>query len=105
MLFFPKGNSQLGLAELRSASQHAFYAKTEAYCFLVQILANSREQQAKQALPLARRLATEFPNNSRFQVDYARLCFDQGQWVEAEATAEATLAKQGLFFLSDGFTR
>lgn len=53
----------------------------------MQILASSREHQAARALTLARRLAIEYPDNSSFQLDYARLSFDQGQWVEAEAAA------------------
>ena len=98
LFFFPKGNSQQGLAELRRAAQTAFYAKTEAAFFLLLILPSTREHQAAQALGLARQLATEFPDNSRFQVDYAKLCFDQGQWAEAETTAETILTKnsQGL---------
>lgn len=93
LFFFPKGNREQGLAELRNASQHAFYARTEADYFLVQILASSREQQAARALPFARQLATEYPDNSCFQLDHARLSFDQGQWAEAEATAQDILAK------------
>ena len=42
---------------------------------------------------LARQLTTEFPDNSRFQVDYAKLCFDQGQWEAAEATCQTVLLK------------
>ena len=93
LFFFPKGNSQQGLAELRRAAQTAFYAKTEAAFFLLLILPSAREHQAAQALGLARQLVTEFPDNSRFQVDYAKLCFDQGQWEAAEATCQAILAK------------
>jgi hypothetical protein len=93
LFFFPKGNREQGLAELQRAARTAFYAKTEAAFFLLLILPSAREQQAAQALGLARQLATEFPDNSRFQVDYARLCFDQGQWDAAEATCQAILAK------------
>ena len=79
LFFFPKGNREQGLAELQRAARTAFYAKTEAAFFLLLILPSAREQQATQALGLARQLTTEFPDNSRFQVGYARLCFDQGQ--------------------------
>lgn len=93
LFFFPKGNSTQGLAELRRAAQTAFYAKTEAAFFLLLILPSAREHQTAQALILARQLAAEFPDNSRFQVDYAKLCFDQGQWEAAEATCQTVLAK------------
>jgi tetratricopeptide (TPR) repeat protein len=56
-------------------------------------LPSAREHQAAQALGLARQLTTEFPDNSRFQADYAKLCFDQGQWEAAEATCQTILAK------------
>ena len=42
---------------------------------------------------LARQLTTEFPDNSCFQVDYARLCFDQGEWEAAESTCQTVLVK------------
>jgi hypothetical protein len=57
------------LAELRHVTQTAFYAKTEATFFLLLMLPSARGHQAAQALVLARQLTTEFPDNSRFQVD------------------------------------
>jgi hypothetical protein len=42
---------------------------------------------------LARQLTTEFSDNSRFQLAYARLCFDQGEWEATEATRKAILRK------------
>lgn len=93
LFFFPKGNNPQGLADLRRAAQTAFYAKTEAAFFLLLILPSTREHQTAQALGLARQLVSEFPDNSRFQVDYAKLCFDQGQWEAAELTCQTILAK------------
>ncbi len=93
LFFFPKGNTQQGLAELRRAARTAFYAKTEAAFFLLLILPSAREHQTGQALELARQLATDFPDNSYFQVEYAKLCFDQGQWEAAEVTCQTVLAK------------
>jgi hypothetical protein len=59
---------------------------------------SAREHQTAKALVLARQLATEFPDNSRFQVDYAKLCFDQDPWPAAKATAQTIPTKnsQGL---------
>ncbi|AMR25506.1 hypothetical protein A0257_22720 (plasmid) [Hymenobacter psoromatis] len=93
LFFFPKGDSRRGIAELWHVSKTAFYAKTEADFFLVQILGSPREQQPALALGVAQRLAHDFPGNSRFQVDYARLCFAQGQWAELEATCQAVLTQ------------
>jgi hypothetical protein len=66
LFFFPKGKSQRGLAELQRAAQTAFYTKTETAFFLLLILPSAWEHQAAQALLLARQLASEFPDNSRF---------------------------------------
>jgi hypothetical protein len=95
LFFFPKGHRERGLAALRQVSEQAFYARTEATYFRVLILSDPREQQAAAALPLARQLAAAFPGNSVFAVEYARLAFDQGQWLEAETAAQAILIKCG----------
>jgi len=99
LLFFPKGNRQKGIEELKRVGQTAVYTKTEANFYLAMILASPRERQQSTALKLARELATEFPDNSRFQVDYAKLCFSQGYIAECEATCRAILDKnsKGLF--------
>lgn len=93
LLFFPKGDSRRGIAELRNVGQNAFYTKTEANYFLVGILYSDREKQNAQALIIAEQLATEFPDNARFQTDYAKLCFDQGKWEACEKTCRSILAK------------
>jgi hypothetical protein len=93
LFFFPKGNINRGLAELRNVGNNAFYTKTEANYFLVTILYSDREKQNAQALIIAKQLATEFPDNARFQTEYAKLCFDQGSWTECEKTCKAILYK------------
>lgn len=93
LFFFPKGNSRRGLAELRNVGSYAFYTKTEAKYFLVNILYSEREKQNAQALAIAEQLAYEFPDNAKFQTDYAKLCFDQGQWDNCEKTCKSILSK------------
>jgi hypothetical protein len=93
LFFFPKGNSRRGLAELRNVGTTAFYTKTEANYFLVNILYSQREKQNVQAFSIAKSLAYEFPDNARFQTDYIKLCFDQAEWGECEKTCRAFLAK------------
>ena len=92
LLFFPKGNKQLGLQELRTVATSGFYTKVEAAVFLMKILHNDEHQTAA-ALPLARELALKYPDNGYFARFYALLCFDQGQFDECERVSKDILAK------------
>lgn len=102
LFFFPKGDTRKGLAELRNTSKTAFYARPEALFFLVLILRDPREHQVAQALAISRELSREYPDNSRFQIDYAKLCFDQGSMKEAEAECLSTLQKNAAGYVGYG---
>ncbi|QKG59017.1 tol-pal system protein YbgF [Hymenobacter sp. BRD128] len=93
LFFFPKGDRERGLAQLREVGRTAFYTGTEANFFLVTILSSNREKQLPAAYELARQLATQFPDNSRFQLDYAKLCFKLGKFEESEAASLSVLHK------------
>ena len=93
LLFFPKGNRQRGIDELRHVGQAGVYTKTEADFYLTLILGSEREHQSAAALVLSRQLAREYPDNSRFQVDYAKLCFSHGLVEECEAMSRSILTK------------
>jgi hypothetical protein len=93
LFFFPKGNRERGLAQLRQVGRTAFYTGTEANFFLVTILNSDREKKSAEAYTLARQLATQFPDNSRFQLDYAKLCFKLGKFEESEAASLSVLRK------------
>ncbi len=73
MIFFPKGNKSLGLKELQRAAAKARYADIEATYFLVQVLQNFEKRPAE-ALPLALRLHSRFPNNPIFH-RYVGRCY------------------------------
>ncbi|GAA4502906.1 hypothetical protein GCM10023172_26910 [Hymenobacter ginsengisoli] len=93
LFFFPKGNRERGLAQLREVGRTAFYTGTEANFFLVTILNSEREKKSAEAYTLARQLTTQFPDNSRFQLDYAKLCFKLGKFEESEAASLSVLRK------------
>jgi hypothetical protein len=97
LLFFPKGNKQLGLQQLRSVAANGFYTAPETQYFLLQIL-YYEEHRPQDALPLARTLAARYPDNAYFQRFYAKLCFEQGQPRECERVSREILDKlsQGL---------
>jgi hypothetical protein len=92
MLFFPKGNRQLGLQQLRSVADNGFYTGPEAKFFLMRIL-NNEENKPGEAMPIARHLATRYPDNAYFQRFYALLCFNEGEFRECERVSREILDK------------
>ena len=92
LLFFPKGDSKLGLQQLRTVANNAFYTGTEARVFLMRILKNE-ENRAEEAMPVARYLATTFPDNGFFQRFHALLAYDQGEFAECERVSLEILDK------------
>jgi tetratricopeptide (TPR) repeat protein len=65
MIFFPSGDRNKGLEQLRQASLHAKYAQVEATYFLMQNYF-AYEKDYPKALDLARNLHKKYPNNSMF---------------------------------------
>ena len=92
LLFFPKGDKKLGMQQLRSVAANGFYTATEARVFLMRILKNE-ENNAEEALPVARYLATTFPDNGFFQRFYALLAYDQGEFADCERVSREILDK------------
>ena len=92
LLFFPKGNKQLGLSQLRTVANTGFYTGVEAKIYLMKIL-NNEEHNTAAALPLARSLALKYPDNAYFARFYALLCFDQQDFPECERVSQDILTK------------
>ncbi|GAB3228026.1 hypothetical protein GCM10027346_12070 [Hymenobacter seoulensis] len=92
LLFFPKGNKQLGLQQLRNVADNGFYVGPEARVFLMRILLNE-EDKPEQAMPVARYLATTYPDNGYLQRIYANACFRQGEFRECERVSREILDK------------
>lgn len=85
MIFFPRGDKQKGIQQLRRASQNASYANIEASYFLMQIL-HFFEQQQVEALELALNLYKKYPNNVVFHKYVGRCHAALGHWEEADTT-------------------
>ena len=81
MVFFPKGDRQKGIAQLRLASEKASYANIEATYFLIQLLYNFEKKYAE-ALPLALKLHQKYPNNFIFHKYVGRCHVALGNWNE-----------------------
>lgn len=93
LLLFPKGNRQLGLQQIKSVADNGFYAGPEAKFFLMKILGSERENNSAAALQVARKLATEYPDNGYFQRYYAMLCFNNGEHRKCEQVSLDILDK------------
>lgn len=92
LMFFPRGDKQLGIQQLKEVSYNAFFTRTEAQIFLVRIL-SIEENNPLAALPFSKYLATTFPDNPYFQRFYARLLYTTGRFREAEQVSLDILAK------------
>lgn len=112
MAFFPKGDKELGIKQLRKVSYNAFYTRTEAQVFLMRIL-NSYENDRKTAMQISEYLHQTYPDNPYFHRYYARMLYTSGRFREAEPVAkeimdridqgtlgyEATSGRYAAFFL------
>ena len=90
LLFFPRGSKSVGLQQLRTVASTGFYTSTEAKVFLMRIL-NNEEGNSSEAMPVARQLATEYPENAFFQRYYALLTFREGEFVDCERVSRSIL--------------
>lgn len=84
MIFFPKGNRQKGITQLRLASEKALYANIEATYFLMQLLQNF-EKRSDEALTLAVKLHAKYPNNVIFHKYVGRCNASLSNWTAMRA--------------------
>lgn len=92
MVFFPKGDKDLGIKQLREVAHNAFYTRTEAQLFLLHILL-IHENRPMEALTVAEYLHQTFPDNAYFHRMYARLLYTLGRYRQAEQVCENILTK------------
>lgn len=88
--FFPKGDKQLGLRQLKEVSYNAFYTRTEAMVWLMRIL-NSYENDQFQAYQISKYLIEEYPDNPYFHRYYARMLYSLGRFEQAETVCKDIL--------------
>ncbi|MTI19561.1 tetratricopeptide repeat protein, partial [Fulvivirga sp. RKSG066] len=92
LAFFPKGDKDLGIKQLKEVSFNAFYTRTEAQVFLMRIW-NSYENERQKALQIAEYLHQTYPDNPYFHRYYARALYTTGKYKLAKPVAETILAK------------
>ncbi|HNP17445.1 MAG TPA: tetratricopeptide repeat protein [Fulvivirga sp.] len=92
LAFFPKGDKELGMKQLKEVSYNAFYTRTEAMVFLMRILA-SYENDKPRALQISEYLHTTYPDNPYFHRYYARMLYIMGKYRDAKPVCEDLMAK------------
>ena len=72
-MFFKKGNKELGLEQLTKVTQNAFFVRTEAQYFLIDML--RAKGKTEEALMLSDYLVERYPKNALFRVQRLRLLY------------------------------
>jgi hypothetical protein len=90
--FFPKGDKELGLKQLKEVSYNAFYTRTEAMVWLMRIL-NSYENDQPHAMQISEYLYESYPDNPYFHRYYARMLYATGKFSLAEPVCKKILAR------------
>ena len=89
--FLSNGDKALGIKQLQTVANNAFYTRTEAQYFLMRIY--SEENQAEKGYELAKYMASTFPDNAYFERYHARTAYTLGQMVETENASLSILGK------------
>ncbi len=88
---FPKGDKSKGIQQLEKVSYNAFYTRTEARYFLLQIY--GMENMNQKAFELSKYTHETYPDNPFFHRFHARCAFVSGHVKEAEEEAKSILKK------------
>lgn len=88
---FPKGDKPKGIKQLEKVSYNAFYTRTEARYFLLQIY--GLENMNDKALDLSKYTHEAYPDNPFFHRFHARCAFVSGRVNEAKELSRSILSK------------
>lgn len=80
---FDDGDKELGVKQLTTVAQNAFYTRTEAQYFLMRIWAID-EGELQKGLQLSEYLHETYPQNAYFHRFYARLLYTAGKTNDSE---------------------
>ncbi len=92
MIFFPSGDKEKGLAELKSTAENGKYAKFEARYFLMTLYYNYENNPFK-AYEYAKSLNDEFPDNPVFERWRGRIAARKGDYADAAGIFKDVLIK------------
>lgn len=102
MIFFPSGNKEEGLRQLRNTALNGKYAKYEARYFLMTIYYRY-ESNPWQAEEFAKMLVEDFPDNPTFQRWLGRIYIRQGKMQLADSLFKDVLKKADANFYGYNF--
>jgi hypothetical protein len=83
LAFFPKGDKDLGVQQLREVARNAFYARTEAQYYIMNIMFHDYDDY-QQAMQVSEYLHTTYPDNAFFHRWYARVLYQTGRRAQSE---------------------
>lgn len=92
LIFFPKGDKELGLKQLDEVSRNAFYTRIEATYFLMRIKA-FETNEAYDALRLGQYMHQKYPDNAYFHRFYAQMLYTTGQYEQAAVQSQEILKR------------
>ncbi len=92
LLFFPEGDKQLGIKQLKDAAEHGKYARVEATYFLMSLYSNY-EKDNETAQFYSDKLVDAFPNNPIFERWRGRIAVKRSNWTEADSIFRSVLNK------------
>jgi len=92
LLFFPEGDKQLGIKQLKNAAENGRYARVEATYFLMSLYSNYEKDNEK-AQYYSDKLVKAFPNNPIFERWYGRIAVKQSDWTTADSIFRSVLKK------------
>ncbi len=92
LALFPKGDKELGITQLKTVYNNAFWTRTEAQYFLMRIYYNEEDDE-KAAFEYAEYLVSNYPDNPYFQRIYARVCYTLGKLKECKIASEDIIYK------------
>ncbi len=92
MVFFPSGDKEKGLRELKNTAENGKYAKYEARYFLMTLYYNYENNPFK-AYEYASLLSNEFPDNPVFERWKGRIAARKGDYAESSEIFKDVLTK------------
>jgi hypothetical protein len=91
LVFFPSGDKELGIRQLKEVTYNSFYSRTEAQYQLLRIYDN--EDEYHKGYPIAQYLASIYPDNAYFLRQYAKFAWFVNKLDEAKKTCKSIIHK------------
>lgn len=102
MIFFPKGDKEKGIQQLKNTALNGKYAKYEAQYFLMTLFYNY-ENNPSEAKIYAENLSNKFYKNPSFQRWLGRIYVREGNWEKADSVFSNYLQKADSNFYGFNF--